>query len=166
MTTNIRASNKSGRPAVTLCISGSNVFRITKITAPVTIAILYRGGSNAGAVLPKIGINQNSRPVCFAILGSSSTVFPSFPILPDFGSCRSGQLRYTQDLLDRVVGLCSHPYAQLKGYLSFLLRDLFDEIPQQIKSSGGSEKFVYKITEKGIRLMQISKEIESLVGLD
>ena len=36
----------------------------------------------------------------------------------------------------------------------------------QIKSSGGSEKFRYKITEQGIRLTQISKEIENRVGLD
>ena len=49
MTTNIRACNKSGRPAVEFCISGKNVFIITKITAPVTIAILYRGGSKAVA---------------------------------------------------------------------------------------------------------------------
>ena len=66
MIANIRTSNTIGIPAVILCISGSNVFRSTKITAPVTIAILYRGGSNAGVVLPKIGVNQNSRPVCFA----------------------------------------------------------------------------------------------------
>jgi predicted transcriptional regulator len=58
-------------------------------------------------------------------------------------------------------------YAQLKEYLSFLLeKDLIDEIAQQIKSSGGSEKFVYKITEKGICLMRISQEIENIVGLD
>jgi predicted transcriptional regulator len=58
-------------------------------------------------------------------------------------------------------------YAQLKEYLSFLLeKGLVEEIPQQIMSSSGSERFVYKITQKGIRLMQISQEIESLVGLD
>jgi predicted transcriptional regulator len=58
-------------------------------------------------------------------------------------------------------------YAQLKEYLSFLLeKDLIDEIAQQIKSSGGSEKFVYKITEKGICLMRISQDIENIVGLD
>jgi predicted transcriptional regulator len=58
-------------------------------------------------------------------------------------------------------------YTQLKEYLSFLLeKGLIDEFPQQSKNSGGSEKFVYKITQKGIRLMQISQEIESLVGLD
>jgi predicted transcriptional regulator len=57
-------------------------------------------------------------------------------------------------------------YAQLKEYLSFLLdNSLIDEIPQQIKS-GGNEKLVYKTTEKGIRLLQISNEIESIVGLD
>jgi predicted transcriptional regulator len=57
-------------------------------------------------------------------------------------------------------------YAQLKEYLSFLLeKGLIDEIPQQIKIHG-NEKFVYKITGKGIRLLQISEEIESIVGLD
>ena len=35
-----------------------------------------------------------------------------------------------------------------------------------IGNSGRSEKFRYKITEKGIRLTQISKEIENRVGLD
>jgi predicted transcriptional regulator len=58
-------------------------------------------------------------------------------------------------------------YAQLKEYLSFLLeKGLVDEFPQQIKTSQGNEKFVYKITEKGLRLLQISREIESIVGLD
>jgi predicted transcriptional regulator len=57
-------------------------------------------------------------------------------------------------------------YAQLKEYLSFLLeKGLIDEIPQQIKTHG-NEKLVYKITGKGIRLLQISEEIESIVGLD
>jgi predicted transcriptional regulator len=52
-------------------------------------------------------------------------------------------------------------HAQLKEYLSFLLENgIIEEIPH------GNKKLVYKITEKGIRLMQISKEIESLVGLD
>jgi predicted transcriptional regulator len=58
-------------------------------------------------------------------------------------------------------------HAQLKEYLSFLLENgLIDEISQPIKSHDGHEKFVYKITERGIRLMQISKEIENIVGLD
>jgi predicted transcriptional regulator len=57
-------------------------------------------------------------------------------------------------------------YAQLKEYLSFLLeKGLIDEISQQIKSGVG-EKCIYKITEKGLRLLQISNEIESIVGLD
>jgi predicted transcriptional regulator len=57
-------------------------------------------------------------------------------------------------------------YAQLKEYLSFLLeKGLIDEIPQQIKTHG-NEKLVYKITGKGIRMLQISEEIESIVGLD
>jgi predicted transcriptional regulator len=55
-------------------------------------------------------------------------------------------------------------YAQLKEYLSFMVeKGLVDEIPHHFS---GNEKFVYKITGKGLRLLQISKEIESLVGLD
>jgi|SRR5918999_2221994 predicted transcriptional regulator len=58
-------------------------------------------------------------------------------------------------------------YAQLKEYLSFLLeRGLVEELPQQVKSSGANERTVYKITGKGIKLLQISKEIEGIVGLD
>jgi predicted transcriptional regulator len=57
-------------------------------------------------------------------------------------------------------------HAQLKEYLSFLLeKGLIDEIPQQIKTHG-NEKLVYKITGKGIRMLQISEEIESIVGLN
>jgi predicted transcriptional regulator len=55
-------------------------------------------------------------------------------------------------------------YAQLKEYLSFMVeKGLVDETPHHFS---GNEKFVYKITGKGLRLLQISKEIESLVGLD
>jgi predicted transcriptional regulator len=58
-------------------------------------------------------------------------------------------------------------YAQLKEYLAFLLeKGLISQFPQQIESRHGNEKFVYKITEKGLHLLQISKEIESIVGLD
>jgi predicted transcriptional regulator len=58
-------------------------------------------------------------------------------------------------------------HAQLKEYLSFLLENgLIDEVSQQIKSRGSHEKFVYKITERGIRLMHISKEIENIAGLN
>ena len=57
-------------------------------------------------------------------------------------------------------------YAQLKEYLSFLLeKGLIDEFPQQTETSG-NEKSLYKITEKGLRFLQISQEIESLIGLD
>jgi predicted transcriptional regulator len=57
-------------------------------------------------------------------------------------------------------------YAQLKEYLSLLLeKGLIDEFPQQTEASG-NEKFLYKITEKGLRLLQISLEIESLIGLN
>jgi predicted transcriptional regulator len=58
-------------------------------------------------------------------------------------------------------------YAQLKEYLSFLLKKgLVIEFPQKIETRHGNEKFVYKITGKGLRLLQISQEIESIVGLD
>ena len=55
-------------------------------------------------------------------------------------------------------------YAQLKEYLSFMVeKGLVEEI---LHNFSGNEKFVYKITGKGLRLLQISKEIESIVGLD
>jgi predicted transcriptional regulator len=58
-------------------------------------------------------------------------------------------------------------YAQLKEYLSFMVeKGLIDEVPKQFKNTRGNEKFVYKITERGLRLLQISQEIESIVGLD
>jgi predicted transcriptional regulator len=57
-------------------------------------------------------------------------------------------------------------YAQLKEYLSFMVeKGLIGGFPQQIEARHGNEKFVYKITEKGLRLLQISKEIEDIVGL-
>src|SRR5918999_2896666 len=57
-------------------------------------------------------------------------------------------------------------YAQLKEYLSFRLeKGLIDEFPQQTEASG-NEKSLYKITEKGLRLMQISLEIEGLIGAE
>jgi predicted transcriptional regulator len=44
-------------------------------------------------------------------------------------------------------------YDQLKEYLSFVVeKGLVVEIPQQIKISGGNEKYVYKITGKGSSL--------------
>ena len=55
-------------------------------------------------------------------------------------------------------------YAQLKEYLSFMVEKGFvEEIPRQFS---GNEKFVYRTTEKGLRLLQVSQEIESLIGLD
>ena len=58
-------------------------------------------------------------------------------------------------------------YSQLKEYLSFLVeKGLIDEFPQQTKSGSGNEKFVYKITGRGHRLLQISQEIENLIGLE
>jgi predicted transcriptional regulator len=44
-------------------------------------------------------------------------------------------------------------YTQLKEYLSFLIeKGLIDEFPQEFKASG-NEKLIYKITEKGFRLL-------------
>ena len=58
-------------------------------------------------------------------------------------------------------------YEQLKEYLSFLLeKGLVGEFPQKIETRRGNERLVYKITGKGLRLLQISKEIESIVGLN
>lgn len=55
-------------------------------------------------------------------------------------------------------------YAQLKEYLSFMVeKGLVEEIPHQFS---GNEKLVYKITGKGLRMLEISREIESMVGLD
>ena len=57
-------------------------------------------------------------------------------------------------------------YFQLKEYLLFLVEnDLIEELSQQIKSSSGNERFVYKITEKGLRFLHISQEIENLMGM-
>jgi predicted transcriptional regulator len=53
-----------------------------------------------------------------------------------------------------------------KTLIMFLLeRGLIDEIPKQTKNHG-NEKFVYKITERGLRLLHLSHEIMSIVGLD
>ncbi len=58
-------------------------------------------------------------------------------------------------------------HAQLKEYLSFLVeKGLIDEVSQQTKSGSGNEKFLYKKTGRGHRLLQISQEIENIVGLD
>jgi predicted transcriptional regulator len=58
-------------------------------------------------------------------------------------------------------------YAQLKEYLSFMVeKGLVDEVPKQIEARHGNERFVYKITAKGLRLLQDYKEIESLAGLN
>jgi predicted transcriptional regulator len=58
-------------------------------------------------------------------------------------------------------------HAQLKEYLSFLTeKGLVDEFPKKVENSSGHEKYIYKITGKGYRMLQISQEIESIVGLD
>ncbi|HEX7209116.1 MAG TPA: winged helix-turn-helix domain-containing protein [Nitrososphaeraceae archaeon] len=56
---------------------------------------------------------------------------------------------------------CFLSYTQLREYLAYLVeKDLIDEFSQQFKNSG-NEKFEYKITDKGLRLLQISQEFES-----
>ena len=56
-------------------------------------------------------------------------------------------------------------HVQLKEYLSLLMENVLIEIStRQIKSSG-NERCVYKITEKGLRFLQLCQEIESLIGL-
>ena len=57
-------------------------------------------------------------------------------------------------------------HAQLKEYLSFLLENgLIEGIPVKIKNHG-NEKLIYKITQKGLRLLQLSHEMEILADLD
>ena len=62
----------------------------------------------------------------------------------------------------------SYPsYAQLKEYLSLLVEmGLVEEIPKQTKDDKSSPKNAYKITGRGLRLLEIPEEIEKLVGLD
>jgi predicted transcriptional regulator len=56
-------------------------------------------------------------------------------------------------------------HAQLKEYLSNLLENgLLGEFPQQVRKSG-NQKIIYKITPKGLRLLQIYDEMSSLVAL-
>ena len=58
-------------------------------------------------------------------------------------------------------------YKQLIEYLSFLVENSFvDEFPKHTKSNSSIQKNVYKITGRGLRLLQIFQEIENLVGLD
>ena len=57
-------------------------------------------------------------------------------------------------------------HGQLKEYLSYLLEnDLLEEFPQQVRKSG-KEKIMYKITPKGLRLMQIYDEMRSMVAIN
>lgn len=60
-------------------------------------------------------------------------------------------------------------YFQLKEYLSTLIDSgLIEKFSQKISDGSNSNnngKFVYKITEKGLRFLHVSKEIESLIGV-
>ena len=58
-------------------------------------------------------------------------------------------------------------YFQLKEYLLILVENgLVEKFPQRFhNSSNSNEKFLYKITEKGIRFMHISNEIGNLMGV-
>jgi predicted transcriptional regulator len=61
---------------------------------------------------------------------------------------------------------CFLSYTQLREYLAYLVeKGLINEFPEQFKSSG-NEKFAYKITDKGLRFLQISQEFENLIGSD
>jgi predicted transcriptional regulator len=61
-----------------------------------------------------------------------------------------------------IMYTCFLSYTQLREYLAYLVeKDLINEFPEQFKSSG-NEKFAYKITDKGLRFLQISEELESL----
>ena len=65
-----------------------------------------------------------------------------------------------------IMYKASLSYTQLKEYLSFLLKNgLIEEIPLKIKNHG-NEKLVNKITEKGVRYLQVTREMENLAGLD
>jgi predicted transcriptional regulator len=64
-------------------------------------------------------------------------------------------------------------YAQLKGYLLFLVeKGLVEEYHHQMKEeenkkqkgSSGDDRLSYKITEKGIHILQICDEINALIG--
>jgi predicted transcriptional regulator len=56
-------------------------------------------------------------------------------------------------------------HGQLKEYLSYIVENgLLEEFPQQVSKSG-NEKIIYKITPKGLRLLQIYDEMSSLVAL-
>jgi predicted transcriptional regulator len=66
-------------------------------------------------------------------------------------------------------------YAQLKGYLLFLVeKGLVEEYhPQQKeeetkkeKRSSGDDRLSYKITEKGLHILKICDEINALIGPD
>jgi predicted transcriptional regulator len=57
-------------------------------------------------------------------------------------------------------------HAQLKEYLSLLMENGLIEVMHHQNKSHGNEKFVYKVTEKGFRLLQIYQEMKSLIGLN
>jgi len=57
-------------------------------------------------------------------------------------------------------------YAQLKEYLLFMVeKGLIVEFPQQIRNTVGKDRYVYKITKRGLCMLHVSKEIEKIVGL-
>jgi predicted transcriptional regulator len=56
-------------------------------------------------------------------------------------------------------------HAQLKEYVSFLVERGLVEAHRQVKN--GNEKSVYKITDKGSRVLQIALyQIENIIGLN
>jgi predicted transcriptional regulator len=75
----------------------------------------------------------------------------------------SGPQRITKTM---ILYKSSLSYFQLKEYLPILMENgLIEKFRQQMNESGNdNEKFVYKITEKGLRFLHISQEIESLIA--
>ena len=66
-------------------------------------------------------------------------------------------------------------YAQLKGYLLFLVeKGLVEEYhplqkeeeTKKEKRSSGDDRLSYKITEKGLHILKICDEINALIGSD
>ena len=57
-------------------------------------------------------------------------------------------------------------YAQLKEYLQFLIENGFlEELTLPIRNSR-NEKSIYKITQKGLRMLHVCNQMNSLIDLD
>jgi hypothetical protein len=99
-----------------------------KMTAVVTIAILYRGGVSGTCPCPLgflnvNGVNQNSIPVSFSIFPSSSVSFLPFSI--HLGMLTWWTCSYRKAFTCFIIFMSLSPF----GYVSLLL--LFHNICQQ-----------------------------------